>query len=202
MKWFCEAADQGNTSGVHGLGILLVDPSDRRQDFAKAVSSLHKAADKKNPLANFYLSAAYLNGWRVPKDEAESMRQLRASAELGYAMAQDILAARAATGQYMAQNNAEAFRWYKAAAEQGDPDAQVSLGKIYRQSQDTPDAVQAYKWLTLAEKSYEVSNDPGERLDASNLLKVLGAKMTPTQIAEAKKLADAWKPSPPTPSSP
>lgn len=92
-------------------------------------------------------------------------------------------------------NCADGIKWLKAAAEQGYEEAQFELGRIL--SRDTwamihesqPDYVQAYKWLILA-RFYE--SDEGEK--CKKCRRELAKKMTPTEIAEAKKSALEWKP--------
>jgi len=88
-------------------------------------------------------------------------------------------------GDGVPQNYIEALRWFKLAAEQGDSRAQFSLGLMYYDGSGVPqNYVQAHKWLNLSaangdEKSKEFRDE-------------VGGKMTPSQIAEAQKLAAEW----------
>ena len=77
--------------------------------------------------------------------------------------------------------------FHRQAAEEGDADAQAILGVMYATGQDVPqDYVQAHKWFNLAAAQGKVS--------AAEARGRIGAKMTPAQIAEAQRLASAWKP--------
>jgi hypothetical protein len=58
-----------------------------------------------------------------------------------------------------------------------------------------PDAVQAYKWFSLASLRYDASNKES-REDAAKNRDLVAAKMTPAQIAEAQKLVREWKAKP------
>lgn len=72
--------------------------------------------------------------------------------------------------------------------------AQFNLGVMYGIGRGVPhDYVQAHMWFNLAASRYPAS--PAQ--DRDNALKsrdFLAAKMTPAQIAEAQRLAGAWKP--------
>jgi TPR repeat protein len=85
------------------------------------------------------------------------------------------------------QSYAEAMKWYLMAADQGDAVAQYNLGVTYSQGLVvTQDYVQAHMWYNLA--AAQGQKDSGIWRDS------LAKKMTPTQIAEAQKLAREWKP--------
>ena len=73
------------------------------------------------------------------------------------------------------------------AAEQGHAKAQAHLGGMYIIGQSVPqDYVQGYMWLALA---------AAQRLEsAQNSVDIFAKRMTPEQLAEAKRLAREWKP--------
>ena len=81
------------------------------------------------------------------------------------------------------------MRWYRRAAEQGHTKAQFKLGAMYFMGRGVPqDDVQAHMWLNL-------SAAPGNEL-ARKIRDSLAEKMTPAQLAEARRLAREWKPNP------
>lgn len=86
---------------------------------------------------------------------------------------------------------AEAQHWYREAAEQGDPFAQASLALLYRFGKGVPqDYVRAYMWFQLS-----VDQLTGADRDSIvELRDAAGARMTSQQIAEARRLAQDWKP--------
>ena len=76
----------------------------------------------------------------------------------------------------------------------GHAQAQESLGLMYVLGWGvTQDYVQAHMWLNLAASQY--SAPAVEKRDqAVKDRDIIASKMTPAQIAEAQKLARAWKP--------
>ena len=89
-------------------------------------------------------------------------------------------------GQGVAQDYAAAVSWYRKAADQGNALAQTILGVMYENGQGVAqDYVQAHKWFNLGAVS-------GNAIAVKNR-DIVAAKMTPAQIAEAQRLASAWK---------
>ena len=75
----------------------------------------------------------------------------------------------------------QSIKWHLLAADHGNTDAQIALGFLYKYGEAVRfDYVQAYKWFDLA----------GSSADRD----IVATMMTPTQIAEAQKLASEWKP--------
>jgi len=71
-------------------------------------------------------------------------------------------------------------------AEAGNAGAQLYLGVMYAKGEGVPqDYVQAHMWFNLAAASGEADDVKSRDLAAS--------KMTPAQIAEAQRLASAWR---------
>ena len=103
-----------------------------------------------------------------------------------------------AKGEGVRQNHAEAARWYRRAAEQGYAGAQNNLGLMYEDSASVPkDFVQAHKWYNLA-ASRASSSDPDLREKAVRSRDRIAARLTPTQLARAQRLAREWRPRAPT----
>ena len=79
------------------------------------------------------------------------------------------------------------MKWWRRAANQGDNSAQVSLGWMYQSGEGVlKDYVLAYKWYNLAAAQ---GNKQAPKF-RGNLVKL----MTPSQIAEAQRLAREFKP--------
>jgi TPR repeat protein len=86
-----------------------------------------------------------------------------------------------------------AVRLIRPLAEQGNATAQYNLGLFYDNGLGVPqDRVRAHMWLNLAAMQ--------GREGAAALRALVARLMTPTQIAEAQKLAREWKPSAQSPS--
>ena len=95
-------------------------------------------------------------------------------------------------GQGGPQDYVQAVAWYRKAADQGNADAQYNLGNRYYNGQGVPqDYIQAHMWFNLSASRY---TDPTDRAGAVKNRDMVSAKMTPAQIAEAQRLASAWKP--------
>ena len=91
-----------------------------------------------------------------------------------------------AKGQGVPQDYAAAAGWYRKAADQELYMAQSNLGVMYAKGQGVPqDYVQAHKWLNLGATSGDA--------DAVKVRDLVASMMTPAQIAEAQRLASAWR---------
>ena len=112
---------------------------------------------------------------------------LRTRAEQGDAEGQVLLGVRYRDGTGVPQDAVEAVRWYRLAAEQGYAFGQNNLALMYDTGEGVPqDDVQAHMWFNLA-ASLRLTGGFGVR----NRDRVAG-RMTPTQIAEAQRLAREW----------
>ena len=120
-------------------------------------------------------------------DYTTAMQLFRPLADDGREGAQYYLGFMYYNGKGVAQDYTEAAKWFRLAAEQGRADAQYSFGHMYLNGQSvSQDFVVAYMWFDLAASQ-------GMRV-AIKVRNELGQRMTPTQIAEAQKLARDWKP--------
>jgi TPR repeat protein len=85
----------------------------------------------------------------------------------------------------------QAERWYRASANQGDPYAEASLGLLYQFGKGVhADPVQALMW-------YEVAIARASAADRDSIIDLrndIVTAMTAAQIAEARRLARAFKP--------
>lgn len=103
----------------------------------------------------------------------------------GSVLAQKSVGFMYANGLGVAQNYAEAAKWHHKAAVQGDADAQHNLGFIYAKGRGVPlDNVQAHLWYSLA---VEQGNEEAEKNR-----KLLAAKMSASQIADAEQRTREW----------
>jgi uncharacterized protein len=90
-------------------------------------------------------------------------------------------------GYGVPKNDAEAVKWYRLAADQGNTNGQYALGSAYFFGEGVPqNYILAYMWLSLA----AVQGDQ----KAVNNRDFVAAKMTRTQIAEAQRLTQKWRP--------
>ena len=163
-----------------------------KSDYATAMRLWRPLADRGDAPLQSLLGAMYAEGQGVPQDYAQAVSWYRKAADQGHANAQYNLGNQYYKGQGVPQDYAQAVAWYRKAADQGDAGAQNNLGNQYYKGQGVPqDYIQAHMWSNLAASRL---TDPTNRADAVKNRDVVAAKMTPAQIAEAQRLASAWKP--------
>ena len=123
-------------------------------------------------------------------DYTTALREFRPLANQGHARAQTNLGDMYKFGLGVPQDYSKAMKWYRKAAEQGFSPAQFNLSLLYGEGQGVPqDYVQALMWINLAEASLpDSARGPAEMLSV-----FFASKLTPSQIAEAQKLAREWR---------
>ena len=179
--------------GLIGLGIVVVlsscAPNTRQSACGPLLVSgpisyvLAAAMDQVCALASSDGSSSETEPTVEPTIEALQRRtEIQARAEQGDAEAQYEL--------YLSGSVEEEWKWLCRSAHGGHALAQVATGLIYSWGMDgkVTDPVLAYLWYSLAAINGHRSIN-SER-DA------LAKTMTPTQIAEAERLAAEWKPDP------
>ena len=166
-----------------------VQTQNEHRPAAQALADLRASAEAGDPEAQFILGGLYLTGVGVPPDAAEAVAWYRRAAEQGHARAQYNLGAMYAEGRGVPQDAAEVVAWYRRAAEQGDATAQSNLGAMYAEGRGVPqDAAEAHMWLTIA-----ASRSTGaEREQIVTARAAVAVRMTPTDVREAERRAQAW----------
>jgi uncharacterized protein len=121
------------------------------------------------------------------QDYVTAERLYRSLAELGDASAQHFLGKMYESGEGMRRDPVEAAKWFRLAADQGHTGAQFYLGGMYASGNGVPrDYVQAYMW-------FDLSSEGSQEFFAAASRSAVADKMTSAQIAEAQKLASAWR---------
>jgi TPR repeat protein len=185
-KWFRMAADQGNADAQTALGAMYTTGKGVPRDDAEAAKWFRMAADQGNADAQAQLGIVYSEGYGVERDYAEAAKWFRMAADQGNAFAQTVLGFIFGVGKGVPRDDAESAKWFRMAADQGNANAQAALGGMYGSGKGVPqDYVSAHMWFALAAAG-------GNKDAASNRDKV-AVKMTPSQIAEAQRLAREWK---------
>jgi uncharacterized protein len=118
-------------------------------------------------------------------DHAAALNAFQSLAAQGNAEAQNNLGELHAKGQGVPQDYAQARQWYEKAAAHGHALAQNNLAELYYAGLGVPqDYVRAYLWVSLA--AVHMKGD--ERKQAEENRDDVARRMTPEQIAEAKRL--------------
>ena len=152
-----------------------------RGDYAAALREWQPLAEQGDAPAQFNLGLMHAEGKGVPRDDRMAVQWHRRAAEQGDVSAQNSLGLMYAKGRGVPRDYKMAAQWYRRAAEQGDASAQNSLSVMYTIGAGVPkDYVHAHMWANIAasggEKTLKLRND-------------LAKLMTPSQIAEAERLA-------------
>jgi hypothetical protein len=181
IKWLTKAAEQGNEGSKSLLGLMNYKGDGGQQSNKEAINWYIKTAEIGLPWAQTDLGVRYYKGEGVIEDYNEAAKWVRKAAEQNWPDAQFKLGIMYYKGEGVPQDYKESVKWYKKAAEQGLSKAQFILGNIYYEGKGViEDYIEAYKWTLLAGMNGE---------DVANAKKIIAAKMTPSQIAEAQKLA-------------
>lgn len=206
VMWITKAADQGHARAQHTLANLYAKGIGVTRDLVQSAKWYQKAAEQGMSLAQYNLARMYHGGHGVKQDIISAARWYAKSAEQGNPHAQYRLGLMYDKGEGVAHNHQKAGYWLTRAANQAHPRALYSLGILHlydlvkmapephqHHSADyglAKDFVEASLNLTLAAKY-------GDSVLADNARRVLEdirPKMTPKQIAKAKKSAENWRP--------
>jgi uncharacterized protein len=120
-------------------------------------------------------------------DYAKAYKEFKILADRGDAASQYNLGVMCKNGKGVPQDYTEAFKWYHMAADQGHIRAQFNVASMYHEGQGVKqDYVRAYMWAHLA----GMHGDAG----ALKLQEAVARQLTPSQLAEAQRMAREWKP--------
>jgi TPR repeat protein len=185
-KYYLRAAELGSMVGqvemaerylVGGLGVP--------QDIDQSEKWFRKAADQKSIDGYYGLAQVYSQ----KQNHTEAANWYRKAAEKGKVEAQFNLGVMYYNGEGVLQDDIEAAKWFGSAAHQGDAESQYILGIMHMDGQGvTKNYIESHKWLNLAASAG--LKDPEKARDAR---RQVTDKMSPSQIAEAQKLAREWK---------
>jgi TPR repeat protein len=152
------------------------------------VQALRASAEQGNAEAQFHLGLLYDHGRGLPKNKGEALQWYRRAAMQGDTFAQNSLGDNYWEGTGVPKDDREAVRWWRLAADKGFVPAQHSLGKILAGGgQGVPaDKPHAYMWLMLS--AAQGDEEAGRQGD------LLANQLRPSELANAKKLVNQWKP--------
>lgn len=184
IKWLTLAAEQGDVDTQSTLGFHYRLGKGVQQDYNAAIKWFTLAAKQGDIEAQRALGFMYYSGEGVPQDYKTAIKLLTPVAEQGHLSAQGALALIYYQGLSVPQDYKTAAKWFTLAAEQGLTSAQSFLGGMYLLGEGVPqDNIRAYMWYNIAASN---GRDPEYR-------DTLAKGMTPSQLAEAQKLAREWK---------
>ncbi|HTD06148.1 tetratricopeptide repeat protein [Undibacterium sp.] len=185
LKLFKKAAKKGNSDAQFNLGLMYVNGEGVKRDYDQALRWYEQSAVQGNARAQLNYGRMFAKGLGVSQDYDQARAWYRKSAAQGYPDAEYTLGIMYFTGIGAVQNFAQAESWFRKAALKGNASSQHYLGLMYfRGNGVAQDDVEALKWFILAD-GYK---------DALEYREYAEAKMSKEQIAQAKKLAEEWRP--------
>jgi uncharacterized protein len=187
VKWYRKAAEQGHAWCQCILGFMYKNGKGVIQDYEETEKWLRLAADQGVVEAQFMLGIQmFLRGGL--SDMEESMNWLQLAAEQGHTEAKKRLLTcyTKMAGIYIDNGDSkEAAKWFQLSADHGNEIAQLCLGSMYERGRGV---IQNY---VLAHMWYNLSASNGNKSAIKNR-DIVTSQMTPTQIAEAQKMAQDW----------
>ena len=199
LRWFRLAADQGLAEAQYSLGRMYHAGEGVQEDKVEAFGLFRLAAEAGLAEAQGAIGIMYANGEGFLRDlapveyrDAAAVRWFRLAVDQGAAEAQYFLGTMYSNGRGVPQDDVEALRLYRMAAEGGMAEAQYNLGLMYAEGRGVQqDDVTAYMWINLAASRMEPSVVRGW---AVSLRDSVGGKLNASQLTEAERLADEWRP--------
>ncbi|MPZ45282.1 MAG: hypothetical protein GEV05_18185 [Betaproteobacteria bacterium] len=188
LAWFRRAADAGSAEAHYWIGVMQAVGDGTEKDIAQAIESWRRSADEGHGPAMGALAVVYATGAGIDKDMTEAVRWAQLGAQKHDRRSQWVLGRAYLLGAGGLQRSTREFvSWTRRAALQGERAAQAALGRAYVDGLGVPqDYVHAHMWLNLA---------AARGVDAAAKQRdEIAGRMTAEQIAEAQKLARAWRP--------
>lgn len=156
-------------------------------DYASAISSFTRAAERGDAIAQYKLARMFHDGQGIERDHKQAFYWYRKAAGQGNADAQFWVAVMYRDSIGVARDYAETLYWLKRAAERGSPDAQFTLGQLNQSGEGFPvDDVQAYVWFSLASLQGDA--------EAKAMMERLEKRLTQDEIVGARQRVREWKP--------
>ena len=160
-------------------------PTDGLTDQAIETEHLLANAERGTAEDQYNLGLRYEKGLGVPQSYTEAAHWYRLAAMQGYGDGQYKICELSERGQGVPQDYQESLRWCGLAADHGHGRAMFVLGRLYHTAHGVPhDLVRAHMWYNLATAH---GYDDGKRWRDR-----VADEMSPSQIAEAQKLAREW----------
>lgn len=156
---------------------------------ALAAQWIGRAAQRGEPMAQYWAGYVYQHGVGVSADPDEAMRWYEAAADQGNVKAMYNLGVGNAEGWTGAKDVPEAARWFARAARLGYVDAQFNLAVLYERGDGVPPSMMdAYKWYAVAAAQGDLESK--HRLDA------MATQMNADDLAAAQRSAMVFRPTP------
>ena len=183
---FHTLAEQGDLATQFVLGKMHSNGRGVPKDYLEAVKWYKLAAEQGLAQAQYELAMLYgKSDSGVPSNNEEAVKWMKLAAEQGHGQAQYFLGVAYNMGRGVEQDNKEAVKWWTLSADQGVAKSQIVLAAAYiRGAGVDKDFVQAHKWFGIL-----VANGEEKLRQYRDNIETV---MTPEQLAESRKLTQAW----------
>jgi TPR repeat protein len=128
IRWYRQAADQGNAGAQTNIGYLYEHGLGVTQNYLEALRWYRMAADQGQATAQSNIGVFYDKGYGVAQNYGEAMRWYHMAADQGNVDAEYNLALLYANGHGVPPDLGQARQWMQKAADAGDPEAKKWLG--------------------------------------------------------------------------
>ena len=185
---FRTLADKGDIEAQTMVGWMLSQGLGVPKDFQAGRSWLERAAaaghDPASAKAQHDLGVIYENAIGVSKDMKKAFSWYLQAAENGDTSAQTNVGTLYIDGNGIKRDATKGVYWLTKAAKQGDPEAYANLGMVYFEGLGT-----AKNWPLSYFFLFMTVNHSGREVpNARNNLNIVTKKLSPTQLAEGRKL--------------
>jgi len=151
VEWYRKAADAGDSTAMHKLGLAYLNGNGLGADNTKALEWFHKAADAGNGESMYKLGLICQTGDGVPKDYSEALNWYHKAAKAGNPDAMHNLGGMYYSGEGIAKDNVKAMEWLAQAAVAGNTQAMYNLGVAYYNGDGvSKDYAKAVEWFRKA----------------------------------------------------
>lgn len=204
FKWYLLSAAQGNTNAIISRDNLvgaLVPQQESESSWRVAlfktrfknaerpadIPALKRSAEQGDGKAQIALGWLYCSGSEVPQNYTEAVNWWRKAADQGFSSAQNSVGLMYYLGHGVPQSYDEAVKCFSKVAQQGHAMGQYNLGEAFESGQGVPrDDLAAYTWYSLAaQQAYSFAIIRRDNLST---------RLTPEQIAEARRRVSSFKP--------
>ena len=183
-KTLNSAASAGDAVAQFQLGLSYLEQGRT----SEGVDLIRKAANQKQPAAQYRLAKLYEVGEGVTQDSEIARQLTERAARNGNRIAMHDLALYYAEGRGgVTTELPTAAKWFEKAAERGVVDSQFNLGVLFESGQGLPKSLSdAFVW-------YSIAASQGDQF-AKQRIQVLSANMTSEDLSAAQSRIDKFTP--------
>lgn len=181
------AAANGNPSAEFAVAARFADGTGVSQNLDEAMRWYQRSASRGFAQSQYRVATFYERGLGVKSDIARAKIWYQRAAESGNIKAMHNLAVLSAGRTAKLPDYKTAAQWFKSASEYGLADSQFNLAVLHESGLGVAQSVEdAYFWFALAAR-----NGDTEAVRRQNELQ---QRLNPTQLEEAKRKLDNWRP--------